>query len=96
MSKFNNVINARDQLRSILKAPSELVTPKTHKYLDKHCGVFIGRSSFMLLATADANGNTGISPKGDPMGFVKIIDKQTLAIPYRPGNHRADSLENIL
>jgi len=96
MRKFNDIIESRVQLRSILKTPSELVTRKTLKYLDKHCGVFINRSPFMLLATADANGNTDISPKGDPIGFVKIIDNQTLAIPDRPGNHRADSMENIL
>ncbi len=96
MSKFKSIIETRDQLRAILKEPSELVPRKSLKYLDKHCGVFIGRSPFMLLATADANGNADISPKGDPIGFVKIIDKQTLAIPDRPGNHRADSMENIL
>lgn len=96
MRKFNNTIRTRDQLRSVLKEPSELVTRKTLNYLDKHCGVFIGRSPFILLATADANGNTDISPKGDPIGFVKVIDKQTLAIPDRPGNHRADSMENII
>ena len=96
MSKFKSIIETRDQLRAILKEPSELVTRKTLKYLDKHCGVFIGRSPFMLLATAEANGNADISPKGDPLGFVKVVDKQTLAIPDRPGNHRADSMENIL
>ena len=79
-----------------MKEPSELVTRKVLSYLDKHCGVFIGRSPFMLLASADANGNVDISPKGDPQGFVKILDKQTLAIPDRPGNRRADSIENIL
>lgn len=39
MSKFNNVINARDQLRCILEEPSELITRKTLKYLNKHSGV---------------------------------------------------------
>ena len=58
--------------------------------------MFIGRSPFALLATADAAGNTDISPKGDPAGFVKVLDDKTLVIPDRPGNHRADSLENIL
>jgi len=96
VSKFKSNIETRDQLRAILKEPSELVTRKTLKCLDKHCGILIGRSPFVLLATADANGNADISPKGDPLGFVKVIDKHTLAIPDRPGNHRADSMENIL
>jgi len=96
VSKFESIIETRDQLRAILKEPTEPVIRKTLKCLDKHCGVFIGRSPFMLLATADANGNADVSPKGDPPGFVKIIDKHTLAIPDRPGNRRADSMENIL
>lgn len=96
MSKFKNVIKTRDELRSVMSEPSDRVTRKILKSLDKHCGTFIGRSPFMLLATADANGNTDVSPKGDPIGFVKIVDKQTLAIPDRLGNNRADSMENIL
>lgn len=37
-----------------------------------------------------------ISPKGDPPGFVKILDEKHLAIPDRPGNRRADTLRNII
>ena len=96
MNSFNDVITTRAQLRSILDEPSELVTRKSLSFLDKHCGAFIGRSPFLILTTADADGNADVSPKGDPPGFVKILDKHTLAIPDRPGNHRADSMENIL
>ncbi len=96
MSKFKEVIETREQFRKIMKEPGESVTRKSISYLDKHCGVFIARSPFMLLATADTNNNVDVSPKGDPSGFVKIIDKNTLVIPDRLGNHRADSIENIL
>ena len=96
MNKLEDVIETREQLRSILKEPSDLVTRKTLSFLDKHCGIFISRSPFMLMSTCDANGNMDISPKGDPHGFVKILDKKTLVIPDRPGNNRADSMENIL
>ena len=37
-----------------------------------------------------------ISPKGDPAGFVRVLDDHTLAIPDRPGNRRADTFHNIL
>ena len=96
MNKLEDVIETREKLRSILKEPSDLVTRKTLSFLDKHCGIFISRSPFMLMSTCDANGNMDISPKGDPHGFVKILDKKTLVIPDRPGNNRADSMENIL
>src|SRR4029450_4489445 len=41
-------------------------------------------------------GAMDISPKGDPPGFVKILDRHTLAIPDRLGNHRADTFLNVL
>jgi PPOX class probable FMN-dependent enzyme len=75
---------------------NDIVTRKTLSALDKHCGVFIGRAPFMLIASADADGNTDVSPKGDPIGFVKILDEKTLAIPDRLGNKRSDTIENIL
>jgi PPOX class probable FMN-dependent enzyme len=96
MDRFKDIVRSIDELRSIMGEPIDSVTRKTLSHLDKHCGVFIGRSPFMLLASADAQGNVDVSPKGDPEGFVKIIDKQTLAIPDRLGNRRADSIENIL
>lgn len=37
-----------------------------------------------------------ISPKGDPPGFIRVLDDKTLAIPDRPGNRRADTFCNIL
>jgi uncharacterized protein len=37
-----------------------------------------------------------VSPRGDPAGFVRILDERTLLIPDRPGNRIADTLRNIL
>lgn len=96
MTRFNHVIQTREQFRSVVGEPSDLVTRKSLSFLDKHCGVFIGRAPFMLIASADSNGNADVSPKGDPIGFVKILDEKTLAIPDRLGNNRADTIENIL
>ena len=48
------------------------------------------------MATSDASGNCDVSPRGDPPGFVRILDDSTLLIPERPGNRLADSLRNIL
>jgi len=96
MPAFDDVIETRQQLRAVLPEPNDLVTRKVLSRLDRHCSAFINRAPFMLLASSDADGNVDVSPKGDPEGFVKIIDGQTLAIPDRLGNNRADSLENIL
>ncbi len=57
---------------------------------------YIERSPFLCLATADAQGNCDVSPRGDPRGFVRILDDRTLLIPERPGNRLADALRNII
>ena len=56
---------------------------------------FIEASPFMILATAGEEG-LDCSPRGDPAGFVRVIDRHTLAIPDRRGNNRIDSLKNIV
>jgi uncharacterized protein len=48
------------------------------------------------VATTDASGRIDVSPKGDPPGFVHVIDDTTIAIPERPGNKRADGYINVL
>ena len=52
--------------------------------------------AFFLVATADAEGNCDVSPKGDPSGAVTILDRRTIAIPDRAGNRRADGHRNLL
>jgi hypothetical protein len=37
-----------------------------------------------------------VSPKGDPAGFVRVLDEKTLVIPERKGNRRGDTFTNIL
>ncbi|MGL4323054.1 MAG: pyridoxamine 5'-phosphate oxidase family protein [Beijerinckiaceae bacterium] len=56
---------------------------------------FIAASPFMILATVGEEG-LDCSPRGDPAGFVRILDRHTLAIPDRRGNNRIDSLRNIV
>ena len=87
-------INVED-LRAIYGEPHPLARDKVLPRLDRHCSDFIARSPFLVLGTADAHGNQDVSPRGDPPGFVKILDDGRLAIPDRPGNRRVDSLANI-
>src|SRR5438105_3861933 len=85
-----------DEVRAVIGDPHELVVLKVRSGLDEHCRAFIDRSPFVALGTIDANGNADVSPRGDPPGFVKVLDERTLAIPERPGNKLMDSLANIL
>lgn len=51
---------------------------------------------FVLIGSCDAAGNMDVSPKGDPAGFVRVLDESTIVIPDRPGNRRADTFMNVL
>lgn len=94
--RFSEVVSTEEDLRAIMGHPGHRVLAKTITSLDAHCRTFIAQSPFMLIATADAQGNMDISPKGDPPGFVLPLDDKTLAIPDRPGNRRADTFSNII
>jgi PPOX class probable FMN-dependent enzyme len=74
----------------------EMAVQKQISALDHHCRDFIARSPFLLIGTASGAGVCDVSPKGDPTGFVQVLDDNTLVIPDRPGNRRADTLTNIL
>ncbi len=93
---FSDTIVTREQLRAVLGEPSPRVVSKVIDRIDDHCRAFIARSPFVLLATADGQGKVDVSPKGDPPGFVQVLDAHTLAIPERLGNRLADSFLNIL
>ena len=64
--------------------------------LDDICKAIIAKSPFIVIASASPGGEPDISPKGDPEGFVRVIDDKHLAIPDRPGNRRLDTFQNLL
>jgi uncharacterized protein len=93
---FTEVIRSEQELRAVMGFPLPHARNKEIAQLDGHCRAFIGRSPFVLVSSHDAAGNMDISPKGDPPGFVHIIDDRSLAIPDRPGNRRGDTFSNVL
>ena len=56
----------------------------------------IALSPLCVLSSSNARGQADASPRGDPPGFVKVLDEQTLLLPDRPGNNQVDSLQNIV
>ncbi len=84
-----------DDLRSIYPEPTALAVAKQLDTLDDFARLFIARSPFLVMATADAAGNCDASPRGDAPGFVVVLDDKRLLIPDRPGNNRVDSLQNL-
>ncbi len=96
MSAFKQVIRNEAELREILGYAGKAAQNKVIPEMDDICRAFIEKSPFVLLGSTDANGNMDVSPKGDPAGFVQVMDSKTLLIPDRPGNRRGDTLSNIL
>ena len=84
------------RLRETLGEPTELVRKKIADRLNPLTRQFVERSPFVVVATGRPDGGLDVSPRGDPAGFVRILDERTLLLPDRPGNKLADSLTNLL
>src|SRR5260370_14728012 len=92
----NHRIETVAQLQALLGEPNPITPKKLFSSLDEAAIDFIRRSPFLVLATADAQGNEDASPKGDAPGFVAVEDARTLVIPHRKGIRLMCSLRNIL
>jgi len=84
------------ELRDLLGEPNELVKAKLADRLNPLTRQFVERSPFVVVATGRPDGGLDVSPRGDPAGFVRILDDKTLLLPDRPGNKLADTLTNLL
>jgi uncharacterized protein len=85
------------QLRDVLGGePAKLIREKIAGRLNPLTRQFVERSPFVVVASGRPDGGLDVSPRGDPAGFVRILDDRTLLLPDRPGNKLADTLTNLL
>jgi uncharacterized protein len=89
-------ITDESRLREIIGSPAEIVVSKIADRLNPLTRQFVERSPFVCVATARPDGGLDVTPRGDPAGFVRILDEGTLLLPERPGNRLADTLTNLL
>lgn len=90
------MIGKEQDLREIFGTASGLAVQKTRPSLDRHSRQFMALSPFLVIATANGQGKADVSPRGDPPGFVHVVDDSTFLIPDRPGNNRLDTMVNIV
>jgi uncharacterized protein len=83
------------ELEALYAPVNPLAIRKEIDHVSADYARFIVASPFMMLATSGPEG-LDCSPRGDPAGFVRIVDPKTLMIPDRKGNNRVDSLRNIV
>lgn len=91
-----DLIRTEAELRALIGEPAPLTCAKITDRLNPATRRFIERSPLVCVATSDAQGRCDLSPRGDPAGFVRILDDRTLLLPERPGNRLADTLRNLL
>lgn len=93
---MTEIISDKDVLENHFDEPLSTAVEVMRESLDKYQRQFIELSPFVCIATADADGQPTISPKGDAPGFVRIVDDTTLVIPDRPGNNKIESFHNLV
>ena len=90
------MIGSEAELRTRFGEVHPLAIQKTRPTLDKYSRQFIAMSPFLVISTANAEGKADLSPRGDPPGFVHIVNDRSFVIPDRPGNNRLDTMANIV
>ncbi|HCH02755.1 MAG TPA: phosphohydrolase [Vibrio sp.] len=89
-------ITTLEQLRTLYSQPAPLAAAKDIHHIDKHAKKFIEHSTLLFLSTQNEEGFLDISPRGGDMGFIKVLDENTIAFPDSPGNNRLDTMTNLL
>ena len=95
-SEYSEIVTSVEEIRATIAEPTQASVDKVIDRLDDYCRAIIAKSPFIMIASANPDGQPDISPKGDPLGFVRVLDEKHLAIPERPGNRRLDTFINLL
>ena len=90
-----STIRTLDELEALYSAPVPTSITKEIDHLTDLHRAYIEASPFALVATSGLDG-IDCSPRGDPPGFVRVVDEQTLLMPDRRGNNRLDTLRNLV
>jgi PPOX class probable FMN-dependent enzyme len=96
MGEHAAVITDEAELRALLGQPIPRVAHKVRRRLHDLDRQWLAASPFCLVATSAVDGTCDVSPKGDPPGFVHVLDDNTIVVPERPGNRRGDGYRNLL
>jgi len=90
-----HLISSLDQLDALYGPPAGRSLTKEIDHISDHYRVFVEAAPFVVVATTGPEG-TDCSPRGDPPGFVRVVDRNTVMLPDRRGNNRIDTLRNIV
>jgi uncharacterized protein len=94
-SRPADAVTTIDALEAIYDASSAPVSEKETRVITPLQARYIEEAPLVMIATSGPGG-LDCSPRGDPAGFVRVVDERTLHLPDRRGNNRLDSLRNIV
>lgn len=92
---MSHLVTSEAELEAIYGKPMGAAVVKEIGHISEHYRRFIEVSPFVVLATAGPEG-LDCTPRGDPAGFVRVVDERTVMLPDRRGNNRIDTLRNIV
>ena len=95
MAFTEHLVTTMDQLEGMYGEVYPPARVKEIDHVNADYRAFIERAPFFALATSGPDG-LDCSPRGDPAGFVRVLDDRTLLVPDRVGNNRLDSMTNLL
>lgn len=95
MDTNDHLLTTVEQLEAHYGHPQGAPVVKEIDHINNSYRKLIEAAPFVAIATGGPEG-LDCSPKGDPAGFVQVLDEKTLAIPDRPGNNRIDGFRNIV
>ncbi|HKA45329.1 MAG TPA: pyridoxamine 5'-phosphate oxidase family protein [Burkholderiales bacterium] len=88
-------ITTIEELEAMYATPAGPSLAKEIDHISEHYRAFIEKAPFVVVATSGPGG-LDCSPRGDPAGFVRVLDRKRVLIPDRRGNNRLDSLRNLV
>ena len=92
---MSHLITSEAELDAIYGQPAGAAVIKEINHISAHYRAFIEVSPFVVMATVGPEG-LDCTPRGDPAGFVRVVDRHTVMLPDRRGNNRVDALRNII
>ena len=95
MEPREHLVTTVEQLEALYGKAAGASVVKEIDHISAGYRALIEAAPFVVIATCGPEG-LDCSPKGDPAGFIRILDEKTLAIPDRRGNNRLDGFRNIV
>ena len=92
---MTHIVTSEAELEALYGLPAGAAVIKEIGHISDHYRAFVEASPFVIVATSGPDG-LDCTPRGDPAGFVRVVDRQTVMLPDRRGNNRLDTLRNLV